>query len=585
MIIKKAEILNERGRGLVGKYLVGGAAGGATAALATSLINYYKTLKSEAAEEEDSSNDDDILYLNLRKNPTNAPKKVKGTQAAQRTKSSSVSGGLAITGGALAGMGSYAVVRKLYQKYKKKRLQDQLDSAQQGFFDIVSQEAAAEKRAGAADYIHPGGMAALSGGIGAIGGAGMGAAFGALPGGISQQAGAIGGGTLGALIAGLPTYLQAKAIKELIQESENKGLPVRLLQEEPAQEEPAQEEEKQAAEGKPMGGMEFATSMPVTLTLLAAIASGALTHKALEKTFPRAKKPSNAAPKKIVIRNQEEPSFYETVQEEEAENAIPKEASYDSRNEYDTYCDGLEFLVHMCLGREKVAHTSDLHNMVGAIIEGRKQEVVDNIMSLGFDPAMDLCKGAHLNIANAAPQDIALAVGTCVHTPELQSITSLLAASEYDDMAPHFSKVAAAQPENVKQVLCKIAGNLGAYGRACIFENAQITIKEAAAPPVDMEQLLEIIQMLQQQQHPEGDQHGMQQGAHLPGGSDENPEDQQTLLSTDSESSEEAMLQNNSAEPEEERNKPKVVNKKQVTVEADPKDEIDQMLAGSGGMG
>lgn len=481
MIIKKSEILDDRGQRLIGKYLLGGAAAGTSAALATSLVNYYRTLQQEAAAEGDTSKDDDILYLNLRKNPTNAPKKVRGTQASQQAKVASISGGLAITGGALAGLGSYAAVRKLYQKYKKKRMQEQLDAAQQGFFDVVSQEASAEKRA--------------------------------------------------------------------------------------------------AMGGKPMGGVEFATSMPVTLTLLAALASGALTHKALEKTFPRAKKPQSPEPKKIVIRNQEDPSFYETVQEED-DNGIPtpKEASYDSRNDYDTYCDGLELLVHMCLGREKVASISDLHNMVGAIVEGRKQEVIDNIMSLGFDAAMDLCKGAHETIKKASAQDIAVAVGTCVHTPELHSITSLLAASEYDDMAPHFSKAASEQPKHVKQLLCKIAGNLGAYGRACIFENATVSIKEAAAPPMDIEQLLEIIQMLQQ--NPQG----QQPGAHMPGGSDENPEDQQTLLSTDSESSEEAMGQGNNGETPA-SNKPKVINKKQVTVEADPKDEIDQMLAGSGAMG
>lgn len=580
MIIKKAEILDERGRRLVGKYLLGGAAAGTSAALATSLVNYYRELQREAALANDTSKDDDILYINLRNNPTNAPKKVKGTSQAQQEKPASISGGLAITGGALAGLGSYAVVRKLYQNYKKKKLQEQLDAAQQGFFDVVSQEAAAEKRAGAADSMHPGGVAALAGGIGAIGGAGMGAAYGSLPGGIGTAGGAIGGGALGAIIAGLPTYLQMKAVKELIQESEDKGLPIRLVQQDASTEQEAeQEEEKQAAMqgGKPMGGMEFATSMPVTLTLLAALASGALTHKALEKTFPRAKKPQNVEPKKIVIRDQEDPSFYETVQEEDDKQEQAKSASYDSRSANDMYNDGLELLVHMCLGNEKVAHVSDLHSMVGAILEGRKYELVDNIMNLGFDAAMNLCKGAHETVKSASAQDIAVAVGTCVHTPELNAITSILAASEYDDMAPHFSKAASEQPPHVQDLLCKIAGVLGAFGRASIFENAVVHIKEAATPPVDIEQILELIELLKQQQP------GGADTAHLPGGADENPEDQQTLLSTDSESSEEAMQQNKQDNAA--TNKPEVVRKKKVTVEADPKDEIDQMLAGSTSMG
>ena len=87
MIIKKAEILDERGRRLIGKYLLGGAAAGTSAALATSLVNYYRTLQREADAASDTSKDDDILYLNLRQNPTNAPKKVKGTQAYYRRSS------------------------------------------------------------------------------------------------------------------------------------------------------------------------------------------------------------------------------------------------------------------------------------------------------------------------------------------------------------------------------------------------------------------------------------------------------------------------------------------------------------------
>ena len=100
---------------------------------------------------------------------------------------------------------------------------------------------------------------------------------------------------------------------------------------------------------------------------------------------------------------------------------------------------------------------------------------------------------------------------------------------------------------------------------------------------MDVEQLLELIQMLQQGegQEPRDRAEGKYVDA------DENPEDQQTLLSTDSESSEEAMMQNNNesgAGNTEISNKPNIVNKKKVTVEASPKDEIDQMLAGSDGM-
>lgn len=449
MIIKRADFLDDRGRRLIGKYLLGGAAAGGSAALATSLVNYYRMLQEEAKKEYDTSKDDDTLYINLGKSP--------GAE-----KVATVAGGLAITGGSLAALGTYAAVRKLYQKYKKQRLQAQLDEAQQGYFDELT----------------------------------------------------------------VP-------------------------------------KEASFGSGKPMSPSEFVTSVPVSLTLLAAIASGALTHKALNKYFPAPKTHNPVKPKRIVIKKQDDPDYYNSIEEDDLEE---KAASYDARDEYSAYTDGLEFLVHMCLGHEKTASVSDLANIVGAVIDGRKDELVENIMELGSESAFNTIKGAYEKVASSDPATVSLAVSRCVHSPELRPSIELLAAAEYNDIAPHFCKAASDQPEHIQDILLKIAGTLGAFGRSHTFGEADITIKEASlmAPPASLEDILALIESAE--------------NGELEGDADENPEDQQTLLSTDSEGSSEYMREENADNPEEE--KPKVVKRKAVAVEADPKDEIDMALSG-----
>ena len=107
------------------KFVLGGAGIGAGTGLVTSLLNYLGSLKEEkdTAERPD---DEDTLYLNLR------PR--------HQRKMASVAGSLAISGAALAGLGSYALVKRLYQKFKKKEIQSQLDGAQQGYVDLLGQD-------------------------------------------------------------------------------------------------------------------------------------------------------------------------------------------------------------------------------------------------------------------------------------------------------------------------------------------------------------------------------------------------------------------------------------------------------------
>jgi len=332
--------LTPRSKELIKNYLIGGAALGGSGALLTSLINYINTLKQQVPSDTEKE-DDDTLYLNVGKS---ANESSGATDLA--------AGGLALTGGLLSTLGTYALVRKLYQNIKRKQLQEQLDQAQQSFLESAQQEA---------------------------------------------------------------------------------------------------ESKSAAVAGKPMDLAELSWSYPVAFTLLSAIAAGALTNKALDKTFPRIKKPKDTAPKRIVIRK---------AQKEE-ENEEEKMA-YDKIAATEQVDDALEFLMHLCMG-SKSASQSELVDIVHAVAQGRGPDLASHILEYGFDSAMDTIKGA--SEIDITPLSKQCAISYCVKSASLNPIVTLLAAAEYNDMAPKFTKIASLQSEECVDTLLKIAGTIGALNR------------------------------------------------------------------------------------------------------------------------
>lgn len=333
--------LTPRSKELIKNYLVGGAAMGGSAALLTSLINYINTLKQQAPADPERE-DDETLYLNVGKSAG------EGAGAIDMA-----SGGLALTGGLLSTLGTYALVRKMYQNIKRKQLQEELDRAQQSF--MQNAEAEAE----------------------------------------SKQAAVVG--------------------------------------------------------GEPMGLGELSWSAPVAFALLSAIAAGALTNKTLDKTFPRVKKPKDSSPKRIVLRKNPK-------EEEEEEEKV----AYDKMAASEQYDDGLEFLTQLCMG-SKSASKSELVDIVHAVAQGRGPDLTSHILEYGFDSAMDTIKGASETRINTAQKQTAISY--CVKSAALNPIVSMLAAAEYNDMAPKFTKIASLQTEECVDTLLKIAGAIGALNR------------------------------------------------------------------------------------------------------------------------
>lgn len=369
--------LTPRSKELIKNYLIGGAALGGSGALLTSLINYINTLKQQVPSDAEKE-DDDTLYLNVGKSANESAGAMDLT-----------AGGLALTGGLLSTLGTYALVRKLYQNIKRKQLQEELDQAQQSFIQNAQQESQAKNAA--------------------------------------------------------------------------------------------------AAAGQPMGLAELSWSSPVAFALLSAIAAGALTNKALDKTFPRVKKPKDTSPKRIVIRK----SPKEDEETEEEKMAYDKVASAEQAD------DGLEFLMHLCMG-SKSASQSELVDIVHAVSQGRGPDLTNHMLEYGFDSAMDTIKGAS-EIA-ITPVRKQFAISYCAKSAALNPVVSLLAAAEYNDMAPKFTKIASLQNEECVDTLLKIAGTIGALNRfemAGKLADAFDTSKEAN--DMSLEEILALVNKMKGQ--------------------------------------------------------------------------------------
>jgi hypothetical protein len=109
-------------------------------------------LNHQAGQATDTSGDDDVIYVNIpRKKPQvkAAGDAVTTAVLAENSKkedkepdrATGLGYTLALAGLPLAALGSHAAVSSIYKKYKKKRLQAQLDDAQQVHLDLMSKRA------------------------------------------------------------------------------------------------------------------------------------------------------------------------------------------------------------------------------------------------------------------------------------------------------------------------------------------------------------------------------------------------------------------------------------------------------------
>lgn len=311
------------------KLFAGGALTGAGLGAGTSFMRYLQSLKDQTAV--DTSADDDVLYLTL---PDKQPKPMmRGKRASTAT---FATGGLA---GVLGTILAYNAVRGMYQKQRKKQLQQELDQAQNIY-------------------------------LGNLTGPG-------LPGDQMKQASQFGTITKG------------------------------------------------------VGSLYLAL-------FLAALGSGVVTNRMLQKQFPAVKNPNRNRPRKVVVRSQ---------------NSLGGVDDRALTSDQPITPDALEGLVRTDLQMPKVANADcSLADLVGAVASGRGEEFRDNLRTHGLEIALDLVKGARHEKASNLHRNMAI-TWVCTDPMVSEAIQPLVAAEFQEGGGEWYVKAAAEIPEQYHDAL------------------------------------------------------------------------------------------------------------------------------------
>lgn len=339
--------LSPRGKLLLQRFALGGAALGGGVASAAALANYLKYLGERAGVGKGSDEDDDTLYVDI---PAPAP--ADGTKTAAEDRSAKWwEPGAAIAAGGMGTLLSFALIDKLYKKQKKKRLQEDLDAAQQVYLGELSKSA-------------------------------------------SGQA---------------PDQFRFYDIM---------------------------------------------TGAPVSLALLTALAGGAVSYNAMDKAFPKPKRPKNQGPRRVKIRRvplKENPIEVEEDAEEKKAFHIDSEASQAAD----------EMLLKMALAATSPGDAW-LHDLVGAVASGRHSELRAHVLDGGWETVPELVKGAAAY--DVDPEQRQLAISLLTAGP-LGPVVKLAAAAEFANAFPLAYTSAASHDTGIRDALAGIASCVGALER------------------------------------------------------------------------------------------------------------------------
>jgi hypothetical protein len=189
--------------------------------------------------------------------------------------------------------------------------------------------------------------------------------------------------------------------------------------------------------GKPMSTPEMVAGTVPALTILAAVASGLVTNKALSHYFPARDAGldpiKDARPKQVKIR----------YTDDIAKQASDKELA-----------SAMDFVVSSLHGGfDKSA--SFIPDLIHQTATGGLEEFLENVHTVGTSAALDLIKGA--SDYTVSDDDRYLAIATLNRHPETAPLMATLVEVEVLDNLPSFHKIAYELDRDDANVLTKIA--------------------------------------------------------------------------------------------------------------------------------
>jgi hypothetical protein len=246
-----------------------------------------------------------------------------------------------------------------------------------------------------------------------------------------------------------------------------------------------------SGERKPMSPGEALVSSPIAATLLAAVASGIITNRVLDKNFPLpTKKLHEGRPKSIRVRYTKDgkpvggqtPIAIGTSGDIEEGDTV-KTSSYEDFDQV-TEADLRQsemFLCDISLGMAE--DKSYLPDLIFAVAQGRQDEIENHMTEFGTVSALEMVKGASDTTVPSTARKMAISMA--INSEVLRPVVATLSAAEFMERCPNFVKMASVLPIPDRVGLTKVGAAINASELDSVIDNVTA---ETSTEPQEVEE-------------------------------------------------------------------------------------------------
>lgn len=215
--------------------------------------------------------------------------------------------------------------------------------------------------------------------------------------------------------------------------------------------------------------------LPASALLLLALASGVMSYRTLDQTFPGRKRKGVVQGKKMPVGGKDLKVSPQKIKVLGKGNKVVKTMDADGGP---TEADKIESMVRSASADPDVCKQAGFDDLFSALRDGRANEIKSNLQ-YGINHVFDTIKGASAKPVTDSQKN--MAVGFLVRDPMLKEAFTPLFASEYANMTPSIYKAASNLSEEEQDLLADIGGAFNVEYRQVNFPDQEPNFEKGAS--------------------------------------------------------------------------------------------------------
>ena len=283
--------------------------------------------------------------------------------------------------------------------------------------------------------------------------------------------GAVGGGIIGYKgIKGLYKMIQEKQLQDELDDAQVAYMTS-------LQDKRDTERKKYAAVGERDGRGAYSGGMvlPATALLMLALASGVVSYKTLDESFPGRRKKNVVRNKNLPVGGRDMKIKPDTIKVLGRGNKVVKTMDADGTA---SDADEIENMVRSAAANPELCKAAGFDDLFSALGTGRTSEIKKNL-EYGVDYVFDTIKGASSNQITDKQKN--MAIGLIARDQMLKHAFAPLFASEFINMSPSICSSAENLDDTEKDLLCKFAAAFNKDYRTSNFPEDEVHFEKGAA--------------------------------------------------------------------------------------------------------